>query len=193
MSAFWNILRHKYLGVAATVTMLLLLPVALFVSQQPQDPRGAAEKATILAFSPLTSNVTPLEVNVGDQFPLTMMITPGKDLVRTIEIDITYDPASIRLSSEEPIEINEDYFPEVLEGPIYTNGRVKLALSIGSEFTKTLNARTKVLTLNFRAINSTESTLVKFGSDTSVYSLESSDSSENNVLSTTIPAFLIIK
>lgn len=195
MRALLNVIRHKYLGVGATVVMLLLLPVALFISQQPQDPRGVAKDATILSFSPMSSPTQPIIKNAGDEFFINLMVEPkNNDLLTTAEIEIKYDSDILKTSTSNPIIINQEYFPEVIKGPVFSDGKIEITVSIGSDFTKAIRTRTKVMTLNFTAVTPTiELTKISFDKNTALYNVSLENPDGKNVLSTTIPSYVQIK
>lgn len=193
MSSIWNLFKHKYLGVAATVAMLLLLPVAIFVAQQPQDPRGVAEDATTFSFSPLSSPTAPITSNAGEDFNISLMLEPKNENVTSVKLTIIYDHTNIRPSVVSPIQFNSEYFPEVISEPVYTDGKIQLELGIGSDTTKVITTRTKVLELNFTALNPSEGSKISIGTDTIVSGLASDGSATENVLFNSIPAYVFIE
>lgn len=193
MSSFWNLFKHKYLGVAATVAMILLLPVAIFISQQPQDPRGLAEDATTLSFSPLSSPTAPINPKAGENFALSLMIEPKNENVTSVKIVIIYEPANIRPSVETPIQLNSEYFPEIISEPVFTNGRIELELGIGTDRTKVISTRTKVATLNFTALNHSEGAKISIGEETIITGLSSDGGANESILYTSIPAYIYIE
>lgn len=192
MKSIWNLVRHKYFGAAATVAMLIMLPVAIFISQQPQDSRVAAEDTVILSFSPLSSPTAPITNNVGDEFIMNVMLEPKDNNVQRIDFTIKYDPAVVVPSNNNPVVVNENYFPVIINGPIFRQGEIAMSLSNDPDISRIISERTKILSLNFRSIAPTDSTKITIG-DNFVYkiSLDSPDGEE--VVSTTMPAYLKVE
>jgi len=194
MSAFWNILRHKYLGISATVAMLLLLPIVVISTQRPQRLSGIAEGATTIIFSPTSIESSPLEEKIGQEFFLNVLIDPGKNIISIVRLDINYDPKIFKLSMANPIEINKTIFTNVIDGPSYSAGNVQMTLSVGNDLSKSLSSRTKAITLNFVPISKTldSSTIVSFGDNTSASGVKANNLDEENVVSSTAPAYIIV-
>ena len=191
MKGFVNILKHKYFAFSAVV-MMVMLPLILVVNNQQKETRSQAEASTTLTFNPVTLPNTPLQKKVGDNFYLDIMLNPGKNLVSLIKLDITYDPAKISLSSTNPLVVNSEIFPQILEGPVYSTGRIQVVLSVGSDLSKAISTQSRAATVNFVANSPASQTLVSFGTGTSVSSVASTDLSGENVLSTTSPAYITI-
>lgn len=192
MRAFWNLIKHKYLRIPAVVGLLLILPLFIFVVLEKQDTRSKAEKATTLSFSPTSSKSKPISHKIGDDFYVDLMINPGKNLISLLKLDIQYDPSKIELLDENPININTIVFPKILEGPLYSNGRIQIVLSVGPDTTRAIATESRVLTLNFKANKSTNKTLIKFGTENSAFSVSVNDQSGENVISTMTPAYVKI-
>jgi len=191
MKSFLNIIKHKYFAFSAVV-MIMMLPLFLVINNQQRDTRGRAEASTTLTFTPLTEPNSPLQKNVGDNFSLDVMLNPGKNLVSLIKLDIQYDPALLSISPSNPLIVNEAVFPQIIEGPVYSSGRVQVILSVGSDLSKAISTHSKVVTINFIAVKEASQTLVSFGSGNSVYSVSSNDLDGENVLSSASPAYLKI-
>lgn len=191
MKQFWNFIRHRYFHFAATI-MIIFLPLILFFNNQNQDQRGRAEGSTSFYFIPTSSSSFPIQKKVGETFYVDMMVNPGKNLASLIKVDISYDPEKISLSQNNPLVINEKTFPQVIEGPVYSSGRIQIVLSVGSDMSKVISSESKALTLNFVAKSSSSITTISFGTNSQVFSVASNDQSSQNVLSTTTPAYIKI-
>ena len=194
MAEIWNMIRHRYLGVSATVAMLVLLPVLVIATQRPQSLSGIAEGATTIIFSPTSIEEAPLTADVGEDFFLNVLVDPGENIISMVRLDINYDPTLLKLSTQTPVEVNDTVFTEIVEGPTYTNGRIQMTLSVGSDLSKSISSRTRAATINFIPISgsSTNSTVVSFGEDTSASTVEVNDLEDGNVVSTTAPAHIKI-
>lgn len=142
MLGLFNLIKHKYFGAAATVAMLIMLPVALFISQQPQDPRGLADDATVLSFSPISSPTVPITSKAGDEFSLNVMVEPKNNFVNRVNIVVSYDPNFVEPAATNPLVVNSEFFPDVTQGPIYNDGTIEIMLSVGSDLTKSISIKT---------------------------------------------------
>ncbi len=191
MRGFINIIKHKYFAFSAVV-MIIMLPLFLVINNQQRDTRSRAEKSTTLSFIPVSAPNSPMQKAVGETFSLDVMLNPGKNLVSLIKLDIQYDPTLISISPSNPLVINEAVFPQIIEGPVYSYGRVQVVLSVGADLSKAISTQSKAATVNFIANTTSKQTLVSFGSGNSVYSVASNDLSGENVLSTTSPAYITI-
>ena len=193
MIAVWNIIRHRYLGVSATVAMLLLLPLIVISTQRTQTITGIAEGATTVVFSPASLDDMPLEKSVGEEFPLNVLVDPGENIISVIELDINYDPSILKLSPDNPVTVNETVFTDI-QGPFYSEGRVQVVLSVGVDLSKSISSRTRTVTLNFVPIAKTSETYttITFGENTKASSVEVNDLEEENIISTTAPSYIKI-
>jgi hypothetical protein len=195
MVAFWNIIRHKYLGVSATVAMLLLLPIIVVATQRPTVTTGIAEGTSIVSFSPLTSAESPIEVRAGDSFFINVLLDPEDNIISLVKLDVSYDPEKLKFDNTNPVNINENIFPDILDGPNYGTDSMEVTLSVGSDLSNALSTRTRVVTLNFTALESITDTetLIRFGTENMASPVEINDLSGENVLSTTSPAHIKIE
>lgn len=187
----WNVVKHKYFKFAAVI-MLIFMPLVLVVNQKQQETRGRAEQSTTLSFSPQTTSNNPLQIARGESINLDLVLNPGKNIISLVKVDILYDPARIKLSPSNPVTVNKTAFPNILEGPTYLEGRVRLVLSVGSDFSKAVTSETKVLTANFVAAGTAEQTIVSLGPASQAYTVPGDDSMGAQVLSTTSPAYIKI-
>lgn len=192
MRSVINIIKHKYFAVSATI-MVLMLPLFIFVNQQQQDGRSKAEASSTLSFNPTAPQSSPLVKKSGETFSLDVIVNPGKNLISLLKLDIEYDPNVINLSSNNPIIVNPNSFPEILQGPVYSNGRVQIILSVGSDLSKAISTQTKAATINFVASGSSNETSIKFGGNNAIYSVAKTDGKNENVLSSTEPVYLKIE
>jgi len=89
---------------------------------------------------------------------------------------------------------NATVFPSVLEGPVYTPGKISVTLSVGPDPTKSIQTKAKAATVTFKAIANTSGapTLVSYGASTQALSIGSNDQASENVLSSSTPATIVI-
>lgn len=191
----------KILLLGLIVILLAAIPLTVYFVQKQQETRTQAKKSTTLSLCKPTS--TPCNGNVsttqGENFSVDISMNPSQNLVSFVKLDITYDSTKIATSSAsstcaDAICPNTTSFPSILEGPIYSPGKISLTLSVGADPTKVIQATTKVATLTFSAVAPTGTTAsqILFGNDTQVLSTASSDQASENVLSTTSPAAVTI-
>jgi len=194
--------RHKLLFIVVIV-QLIALPLLLYIVKQNQETRTQAVKSTNLFFTPNTTSSSPLNVDVSSEFSVDIMLDPGVNLASLVKIDIAYDPAVIEPNNiiaippnnntvNHSIDINYDAFPIIVEGPVYSNGRIQVIVSVGNEWARAAQSQTKVATAHFKGIKPTDGSQISFGVNSAVYSVATTDSSSENVLSSSSPAYVNI-
>lgn len=184
----------KILLLGLIVVLLAAIPLTVYFVQRQQEVRTQAQKSTILSFAPPTFPATE-----GETFNLDVSMNPAQNLVSFVKLDLSYDSTKLATSSAQStcgdaICPNTSAFPSVLEGPIYSPGKISLTLSVGADPTKVVQSTTKVATITFsaKAATGTSATQVLFGNDTQVLSTATTDQASENVLSTTSPASITI-
>ncbi len=176
------------------VLVLVLLPLILFSVRKKQEPRSRASASTTLFFAPTSSTSTPMQTTTGSNLSVDLMVNPGNNNVSLIKLEIDYDPSKFSLNQSNAFTVNSLSFPQIVEGPFYSSGKVQVVLSIGSDTSKVITTTTKVGTLTLAATTDTANTTtsVTIGSNTSILSTAASDSPSENVLSSTQPAIVMI-
>jgi PKD domain-containing protein/cohesin domain-containing protein len=175
--------------------LLIGIPVAVYVVQQQTNPNSHAQQSTNLAFSPTSSTAAPIQSTVGAAIPLNITVDPGKNLVSFVKLEIQYDPSVLATASANAFQANTNAFPSVLEGPIYSPGKIDVTLSVGPDPTKAIQQEVTAATVTFTALKNTPPgtpTLVTYTSSTQVLSIGSSDQASENVLSSATPATIEI-
>lgn len=179
------------------VILLVGIPLTIYLIQQNTETQIRAEKSTILTFTPDSTTAAPIQKNVGDTIPLDISVDPGKNLVTYLKMEIQYDPEVLATDSASPFQANTTAFPLVLEGPIYTPGKIAVTLSIGPDVTKAIQTKAKAATVTFKALKDTPPgtpTQVTYGISpkTQVLSMGSNDQYSEDVLSSAAPAVIAI-
>lgn len=153
-----------------------------------QNTRSRAAGSTTISLVPATSSK-----QVGDTVDLDMMVNPGSNLITFVKFEIQFDPAHLQLASN-PFTLNTTDFPMKLQGPIKTANTLGESVSIGADPTKLIQKPTKIGTVHFTTIASTNSTPtnVIFTELTQALSAGSQDKYSDNVLSGTTPASIAI-
>ena len=182
----------KQIMVLSLLFVLAVIPATLFLTQQKTQEHSNASASTQLYLVPSTTSSVPLQKNVGDTVSFDVMINPGTNMPSVVKIVLQYDPTKFQASTT-PFVVNSSAFPSILEGPIVQNGSVIVSVSIGSDVTKAISTITKVGTVTLTAIApTTGATTVSFGTNSQVLSVAGTDQSNENVLSTTTPAYVTI-
>jgi hypothetical protein len=185
----------KLFLIGFVVVLLVGIPLTIYEVQQQTNTQQHAQASTNLAFSPDSSAASPISKNVGDSIPLQISVDPGKNLVSFVKLEIQYDPSVLATASANAFQANTNAFPSVLEGPIYSPGKIAVTLSVGPDPTKAIQQKVTAATINFTALKSTPPgtpTLVSYTSNTQVLSIGSSDQASENVLSSATPATITI-
>ncbi|MDO8657927.1 MAG: cohesin domain-containing protein [Candidatus Levybacteria bacterium] len=185
----------KILLLGFVVSLLVIIPVTVYFLQKQQQTESGAAKSTTLCFtsSPNTSSclAASLQKTVGDTFSLDVLMKPETNQVIATTLNINYDPTKIA-TTEAGLVRSADAFTSVIEGPVYTEGNISITMSVGIDLTRVVKTDTKVATITFKALSLTEptGTQVTFTDQTNVTSTVSDP--ETNVLSTAIPATIVI-
>lgn len=185
----------KLFLVGFIVVLLVGIPLTVYLLQQQQEVRSHAQKSTNMSFSPDSTTAAPIQKNVGEPIPLDIVVDPGKNLVSYVKIEIQYDPSVLATASADAFKVNSNAFPQVLEGPIYTPGKIAISMSVGADPTKAIQQKVTAATLNFTALKSTPSgtpTMVTFTSNTQALSSAPTDQYSENVLLNPLPAAIAI-
>ena len=186
-----TILRHKLILITIAI-QLIALPLILLAVKERQETRTRAAANTALFFSPASTSDSPINVSVGQEFSVDLMVNPGSNMISLAKVDVSYDPAKVELSPINPVVINLDSFPITVEGPINSPGRIQIIVSIKPDEGVAVTTETKILTLNFIAKEASSQTALSFGTDNQLLSIAPEDTFYDNVLETTTPATLAI-
>ena len=187
---------RKLFIIGLVVILLAGIPLTVFYLQQQTPPTNThAQQSTALAFSPTSSSSTPIQSTVGAAIPLNITVDPGKNLVSFVKLEIQYDPSILATASANAFSANTTAFPSVLEGPVYSPGKIDVTLSVGPDPTKAIQQEVTAATVTFTAVKDTPPgtpTIVTYTSNTQVLSIGSSDQASENVLSTATPATIAV-
>lgn len=185
----------KFFLIGFVFILLIGIPITIYFLQKQQEIRSRAEKSTILTFTPESSQASPIQKSIGDSIPLDVMVNPGTNLVSFVKLSIQYDPDKLATESSSAFVPNTTVFPTVLEGPVYSSGKVEVTLSVGPDPTKAIQTLSKAGTLTLKAVANTtdgQPTLVTYSAATEALSIGSGDQASENVLSSTVPATIVI-
>lgn len=178
------------------ITILIAIPLSVYVAQKRQQTTIKAAASTSLSFQPALSTV-----EVGKTAVLNIMLDPESgspvNQVSFVSLSLTFDASKFAtISGSLAPNPTQNTLTTIIEGPTYsivdTVGKASISLSIGEDPSNAVTEITKIAILQLKATNETTpvSPNVTFDSDTQVLSLASSDQTSENVLSlsTSIPA-----
>ncbi|HSX09117.1 MAG TPA: VWA domain-containing protein, partial [Candidatus Saccharimonadales bacterium] len=162
-------------------------------SQQQQQTKSNAEKTVNISFqSSVASPSATVQIPAGSTFNLDVYVDPGTNSVSLVKLDMKYDPTRFQLAGG--FIPNSAVFPQVVEGPIGASGSITTTLSIGSNLSAAIKTRTKVGTLELKAIETAPAgaSIISFGSDSQALSVSANSSYEENVIASTTPVTIQI-
>lgn len=177
----------KILLIGFVAILLITIPVTMFVLQQQQEIRSQAQASTSLSFTPLSTTANPYQVKVDDTVSLDVMVNPNGNSISFVRLEIQYDPT--KLAPPEDVTTlftqNKTAFP-VTNQPVVNDtdsGKVIISVSVDTQATTDITTLTKVGTLQFKAIEKTETpTQVVYGIQTQVLSKAEGDQASEDVL-----------
>lgn len=176
------------------IVILTAIPLSVYIAQKRQQTTIRASKSTTLSFE-----VPSPTTKVGDTLTMNIVLDPGTgttaNQVSFVKLIVNFDAEKFTTVSDS-LAYNPNLpntLTSVLEGPTSTSGTTSISLSIGTDPANVLTTRTKIATLKLKALAPTESAPTKVTFDNSqILSIASSDSTSENVLSTTTPANVTI-
>lgn len=186
--------KRKLIFASVIATLLLgVIFLAVREAQRDQETRSQAQASTTLSFQPTSTSTSPLVYVPGNTIPLDVMVNPGVNQISTIRLIIDAPVLYFDIVSFTP---DTNVFPQTVEGPVISNGRMSVVLTIGTDSTRAVkDAPARVGTLTLRALQRTGTfspTAVQFSNQTVVLSIAATDAQQENVLSSTTPAMITI-
>jgi len=190
----------KIIIIALIAIVLIAIPVTVYLLQQQQTTQSQAQDSSTLSFTPPSSVGSPIQAKLDDPVDLDLYLDPGSNAVSFVRLEIQYDSTKLATMSgvEGAFEKNATAFPSTREGPKYLDGKILVSLSIDSNLTNPIRARTKIGTIHFKAIAKTDTpTQVLYATTTQVLSVAgpdtgSPDSASEDVLLSSTPAVIAI-
>jgi len=180
--------------------LLVAIPLTVYIVQQQQQTQGGAAPSTTLGFNPASKTIA-----VNDTVSLDVMMNPGTNQVSFVKLIINYDATKLATAAagtaicpqkpDDALCPNVVAFPSVLQGPTYGPGTISVTLSIGGSPQNIVQTATKIASLSFQALTSTDPGTTKITIDSQqgqVLSIASTDQFNENVLSSVSPAAITI-
>ena len=183
--------RKKALVLGVLLIVFLAIPVTIYTALQVQETRTRAEKATVLSLMPNSQTA-----KAGDQINLEVNINPGINQVDYVKMVINYDP-TIFDSSSTVFTLDPNSKFQYTADTISSSGQIIITLDVGSNPTDTIRAPEKIgilsLTVNDLDLTAGETQVIFNEVLTEIRSIGSTDVYQENVLSGTDPASIIIE
>ncbi len=190
----------KLLLLGFIAVLLVVIPLTVYLVQQQQKTKSGAAPATTLGFNPASKTI-----GVNDTVNLDVMMNPATNQVSFVKLIINYDATKLATAAagatvcptrpNDALCPNIAAFPSVLQGPIYGPGTISVTLSIGGSPQNIVQTATRIASLSFQAIASTDPGTTQITIDqpqSQVLSIASTDQFNENVLSTVSPATITI-
>ena len=189
-----KLIKNRSLSLIIIIVLIVgLLAVVLSISRSTDD-RSRAQAASTLRFSPSSTPSNPLKAVIGTSLPLAVYVSPNSNIISYVQLELTYDPGYFDPTTA--VFVLDGMSPLVLrEGPLYEPGKLIVSLDIGNNVENALKSDTKIGTLSLKPINKTTrkgTSVVQFGTTTSILSLGSADGSQENVLAGSTPSYVNI-
>lgn len=184
-------MMKKILLIGFIIVLLVAIPVTVFLVQQQQKTKSAAQAATIISILPASQ----APIGVGDVVTLNVQVNPANvNMVSLVKFTIKYDETKIATEGAGFVLNTTTNHLTPIQGPTYGAGTISMTLSAGGNPQAVIQQATDIGTITFRALATTDAapTRITFGTDTQVLSLGTVDQFNENVLSSANPAVLTI-
>lgn len=168
-----KILKNRFFILGNVLLLLIAIPLTLFFVKKQQEVRSHATASTRLYFNP---NVITKSKSCAN-FTSDITIDPGQNVVTTVKIALTYDPAIL-----EVLDIVPGPNLTIVGDKSITAGATTVTYTTGIDPTKAIQSAGKIATVTFRPI-APGASKVEFSSSTRVLSQGASDARTENVLS----------
>jgi Mg-chelatase subunit ChlD len=181
--------KRTYIILSLFILGLVVLPVTVFLFQQRQITQSQAEKTVILSFEPSSNQTSPMQIPAGSTFTLDVYVDPGANSVSFVKTEMLFDTTKFELAGG--FIPNQSVFSQIVESAEVSPGKLVTTLSIGSDLSKALKAKTRVGTLTLKALSTVPAngtSQVTFGPGSQALSVSNNSSFDENVIASTVPA-----
>ena len=168
-----KILKNRFFILGNVLLLLIAIPVTLFFVKKQQEVRSHATPSTRLYFNP---NIITKSKSCAN-FTSDITIDPGQNVVTTVKLALTYNPATL-----EVLDIVPGPNLTIAGDKSITSGATTVTYTTGTDPSKAIQSASKVATVTFRPI-APGAAKVEFSSSTRVLSQGASDFPTENVLS----------
>ena len=175
------------------VVLLVAIPLTVYLAQQQQKTNSGAAPSTTFTLVESGKTNSDVSTTVGQDVNFDIMVNPGSNAVGFVSFNLSYDGTKLATDGAGLVPNIATGLPNVASGPIYSTNNVSITLSVGASPQNSLTVPTKIATITFKAISSTEGTPTQITFQNGQAMSTSGESSCNeNVLSSTIPANVTI-
>jgi hypothetical protein len=188
--------KKKALVFGALILVFVAIPVTIYTALQVQETRTQAEKATTLTLTPATQTA-----KIDQQVNLDVNINPGINQVDFVKLVINFDP-TIFDSQSTSFTLDPNTTFQYTADTAVSNGQIIITLDVGSNPTDTVRSAQKIGTLSLLVgvQNNTQEPELLAGDTQVIFnealieirSIGSTDTYQENVLSSTQPATITI-
>lgn len=192
MSSFLS--AKKLLLLGFIVAILAAIPLSVYVVQQQQETKSHAARSTSLSFNPAKQNATAIGQTVSFDIMLDPAAGDPPNKISFAKLVINYDPIKLAVEDDGFVLATTNAFASPpLEGPTYAPGSVSVTLSVPPPPSNPITEKTKIATISFKTLETTDSTEILFANSTQVLSsaLDTDQSTENVLVSQLFPAKVI--
>ena len=171
---------------------LVAIPLTIGLAGHEQINRSAAGSGTTLTFDPASTQETPINLDIDNELTLGLRIEPGDDnVISFVKFVIEYDAEVFDVAPED-FQLNEEAFPELLEGPTVADGKIIGSVAVGSDPANAITEPQSIGSLTLYPVKSTGGapTTVAYSAESEVLSL--GEDVDKNVLSTTGAAIILV-
>ena len=192
-------LRTKIL-LGGLLFLLLAIPLTLSFLPQQQDLRSRAAGGTSLSLIPQPGPGNSIQKTVGDNISVDVFVDPAGNAVATARMQIKYDVSKLQAVAPYytpyvPSTANAQSLPNIIDGPISSNGMISVSVTSGFDTTKAVTTQSKIGTFFLKAIGTTPESnpaSITFTNLSQAYSVGSGDQAAENILTSTNQALINI-
>lgn len=180
--------RKKIVILGLLAIAVVGIPLSVLFVRQQQDNRSRADKTVVLSYEPTSTQGAPLQIPAGSTFSLDVFVDPGTSAVSYVKAELVYDTGKFEPAGG--FIPNQEAFSQVIES-VDSPGKVTTTLSVGSDTSKALKAKTKIGTLTLRALSSVAANsegTINFGAGSTALAISANTSFNENVIANTMPA-----
>ncbi len=180
----------KRLVLGGLFLLAIVLPVTILFFQNQQNIRSRADKTVVLSYEPGSTAGAPLQIPAGSTFSLDVFVDPGASAVSYVKAELVYDTGKFEAAGG--FIPNQEAFSQVIESTD-APGKVTTTLSVGSDTSKALKAKTKIGTISLRALSTVATNsegTINFGAGSQALAISANSSFNENVIANTVPAVI---
>lgn len=175
------------------LVLLVAIPLTVYLAQQQQKTRSGAAPSTTLSIVESGKTNSSVIATVDQTISFDIMANPGSNQVSFVKFTLNYDGTKIATTDAGLVANTTTGLPNIASGPTYDTNSVSITLNVGASPQQSLTLPTKLATISFKAIASTDGvpTRITFA-DAQAMSSGGESAFNENVFSTSSPADITI-